>query len=68
MKIHILNTVGMMTAPLAIELKRLGHQVSGSDQEKIYPPFGPIIKQSGILLNQTPIDNQLFQKANRNLN
>ena len=59
MKIHILGIAGTMTAPLAIELKRLGHQVSGSDQEKIYPPFSYLLKRAKIPINFTPISPQL---------
>lgn len=59
MRIHILATVGMMTTPLALELKRLGHIVTGSDQQKIYPPFSDLISQANIKLNQTPIDNKI---------
>ena len=50
MKIHILGIAGAMTAPLAIVLKQQGHIISGSDQEKIYPPISDIL--SGIPLNQ----------------
>lgn len=39
MKYHILGIAGVMTAPIAFELKKQGHFVSGSDQEKIYPPI-----------------------------
>jgi UDP-N-acetylmuramate-alanine ligase len=50
MNIHILGIAGTMTAPLALELKNKGHQVSGSDQEKIYPPISDVLKN--ITLNQ----------------
>jgi UDP-N-acetylmuramate: L-alanyl-gamma-D-glutamyl-meso-diaminopimelate ligase len=53
MKIHILGIAGTMTAPLAVALKKLGHQVTGSDQEKIYPPISELI--SDIPLNK-PIE------------
>jgi UDP-N-acetylmuramate: L-alanyl-gamma-D-glutamyl-meso-diaminopimelate ligase len=59
MKIHILGIVGTMTAPLAIELKRLGHEVSGSDQEKIYPPYSQLLKKAKIPVNQVLINSQL---------
>ncbi|MFA4826864.1 MAG: Mur ligase family protein [Candidatus Shapirobacteria bacterium] len=59
MKIHILGVAGTMTAPLAVELKRLGHEISGSDQEKIYPPFSYLLKRAKIPINLTPISPQL---------
>lgn len=52
MNIHILGIAGTMTAPLAAELTRLGHIVSGSDQEKIYPPVSDILNQANITINQ----------------
>lgn len=51
MKIHILGIAGTMTAPLAVVLKKLGHQVSGSDQEKIYPPISTFLKKAKIKVN-----------------
>jgi len=56
MHIHILGTAGKMTAPLAVELKRLGHKVTGSDQERIYPPVSTILKNAKIRINNTPIN------------
>jgi UDP-N-acetylmuramate: L-alanyl-gamma-D-glutamyl-meso-diaminopimelate ligase len=50
MNIHILGIAGTMTAPLALELKEKGHQISGSDQEKIYPPISNVLKN--IPINQ----------------
>jgi len=50
MKIHILGIAGTMTAPLALELQKQGHIITGSDQEKIYPPISDFLKN--ILLNQ----------------
>lgn len=58
MKIHVLAIAGTMTTPLAIELKRLGHQVSGSDQDKIYPPVSTLLKRAKIPLNK-PINQQI---------
>lgn len=49
MKYHILAIAGTMTTPIALELVRLGHQVTGSDQEKIYPPISDLL--SNIPLN-----------------
>ncbi len=51
MHIHILAIAGSMTAPLALELKRLGHKVTGSDQSKTYPPFGPKLQRAKIPIN-----------------
>lgn len=59
MRIHILGIVGNMTAPLALDLKRLGHQVSGSDQEKIWPPYSTILKKASIPLNASEISNKI---------
>jgi UDP-N-acetylmuramate: L-alanyl-gamma-D-glutamyl-meso-diaminopimelate ligase len=56
MKIHILAIVGKMTTPLAVELKRLGHEVTGSDQDKIYPPSSTVLESHHIPVNQQPID------------
>lgn len=51
MHIHILGIAGTMTAPLAISLKKQGHQISGSDQDKIYPPISTILKKAKIKIN-----------------
>jgi len=51
MHIHILGIAGTMTAPLAVKLKKLGHQVSGSDQNKIYPPVSLVLKKAKIKIN-----------------
>lgn len=59
MHIHILGIAGIMTAPLAVYLKKMGHQVSGSDQEKIYPPVSLILKKSKIKINFFEITNQI---------
>jgi UDP-N-acetylmuramate: L-alanyl-gamma-D-glutamyl-meso-diaminopimelate ligase len=59
LKIHILAIAGAMTHALALELKRQGHQVSGCDQDKIYPPFSTNLQNAGIPINQTPIDSSL---------
>jgi len=52
MNIHILGICGKMTAPLAIALKKQGHFVSGSDQDKIYPPFSTTLSQAKIPVNK----------------
>ena len=53
MKIHILGIAGTMTASLAVALKREGHIISGSDQEKIYPPISTILKKANIKINSS---------------
>lgn len=59
MHIHIVGIAGSMTAPLAIALKRQGHLVTGSDQQKIYPPFSTQLKKAKISINRTPIDKNI---------
>ncbi|MDD4136138.1 MAG: Mur ligase family protein [Candidatus Shapirobacteria bacterium] len=59
MKIHILGIAGTMTASLAVALKREGHIVSGSDQEKIYPPISTILKKANIKINSSKIDSDI---------
>ncbi len=51
MHIHILGIAGTMTAPLAVYLKKIGHHISGSDQDKIYPPVSQILKKAKIKIN-----------------
>ncbi|MCL4383904.1 Mur ligase family protein [Patescibacteria group bacterium] len=55
MHIHIVGIAGAMTTALAVELQRLGHTVTGSDQDQVYPPNGPILERHHILINQTTI-------------
>ncbi len=50
-RIHILGIAGTMTAPLAVELKRLGHTITGSDQQKIYPPISTLLTKNHIPIN-----------------
>ena len=59
MHVHIVGIAGAMTTPLALELQRLGHQVTGSDQDKIYPPSGPLLENHHIPINTTPIDKSI---------
>jgi UDP-N-acetylmuramate: L-alanyl-gamma-D-glutamyl-meso-diaminopimelate ligase len=59
MHIHILGIAGSMTAPLALALQKQGHLVTGSDQEKIYPPFSQQLKKAQILINQTEINSHI---------
>lgn len=61
MNIHIVSIAGTITAPLANKLKSLGHHVTGSDQEKIYPPVSDILKQGGITINNTSITPKIDQ-------
>jgi len=60
MKIHILNICGTMTAPLAIALKKQGHIVTGSDQDKIYPPFSTVLSHAKIKINQSHYTPNLY--------
>lgn len=59
MHIHIVGIVGSMTAPLAIALKKQGHEITGSDQLKIYPPFSTQLKNAKIPINQTSINKNI---------
>ncbi|MDP4009615.1 MAG: Mur ligase family protein [Candidatus Shapirobacteria bacterium] len=58
-RIHILGIAGTMTAPLAAELKSKGYIVSGSDQEKIYPPISNILKKAHIKTNELTISKKI---------
>jgi len=53
MHIHILAIAGTMTAPLAVQLKNQGHSVTGSDQQKIYPPLSDIFSKNHLDLPNT---------------
>lgn len=57
--IHILGIAGTMTAPLAAELKSHGFTISGSDQEKIYPPVSNILKKAKINTNKLPVSKNI---------
>lgn len=60
MHIHILGIAGGgMTTPLALELKRHGHHVTGSDQPQIYPPASTQLRQAQIPINTTPISRSI---------
>lgn len=52
MHIHILGVSGTMTTPIAVDLIRQGHTITGSDQDKIYPPFSTILSENNIIINQ----------------
>ncbi|MFA5828111.1 MAG: Mur ligase family protein [Candidatus Shapirobacteria bacterium] len=51
MHIHVIGIAGTMTCPLAIALKKAGHTITGSDQEKIYPPISTNLKNADIPIN-----------------
>ena len=55
----MLAIVGSMTTPLAIELKKQGHSITGSDQEKTYPPFSTLLTKNNISVNQTKINKSI---------
>jgi len=59
MNIHIIGIAGKMTAPLAVELKKIGHHLTGSDQNLIYPPISILLKKNHIPINQTPITSAI---------
>lgn len=59
MHIHILGIAGSMTAPLALALQKQGHFITGSDQEKIYPPFSQQLKKASISVNKTIINSNI---------
>ncbi len=59
MHIHILGIAGTMTASLAVALKKQGNLVSGSDQDKIYPPISTILEEADIKINSTPINSSI---------
>jgi len=59
MRIHILGIAGTMTASLAVALKKEGHLITGSDQEKIYPPISTILQKEDIKVNSTQIDSTI---------
>jgi len=59
MKIHILGIAGTMTASLAVALKKEGHLITGSDQEKVYPPVSNLLKKAKIEVNSSKIDSTI---------
>ncbi len=59
MNIHILGIAGSMTANLAVALKKLGNIVTGSDQEKIFPPVSTTLKKANISINSTTINKSI---------
>lgn len=59
MHIHIIGIAGTMTAPLAVNLKKRGVYITGSDQEKIYPPISTMLKKADIKINSTEINTNI---------
>lgn len=59
MHIHILGIAGTMTANLAVSLKKLGHQITGSDQDKIYPPISTLLKKANIKINYYEVTSDI---------
>lgn len=59
MRIHILGIAGTMTSSLAKVLSDQGHIITGSDQDKIYPPVSDILKNAKISINNTPITKNI---------
>ncbi len=59
MNIHILGIAGSMTANLAVALKKSGNLVTGSDQDKIFPPVSTTLKKADISINSTTIDKNI---------
>lgn len=59
-KIHILAISGQgMTTPIAIFLKKNNFDITGSDQQKIYPPASYQLKNAKIKINQTQINKKI---------
>jgi UDP-N-acetylmuramate: L-alanyl-gamma-D-glutamyl-meso-diaminopimelate ligase len=59
MHIHLVGIAGSMTAPLAIALKKQGHVITGSDQDKSYPPYSQELIKAKISINDTPINSEI---------
>ncbi len=47
-KVHIIGIVGQLSGPLAKALKDNGWEVTGSDQEKVYPPITTYLDENKI--------------------
>jgi len=58
LRIHIIACAGHLSAPLTLNLKELGHQITGSDQKKIYPPATTLFKKNKIPINKFPLTSQ----------
>lgn len=59
MRIHIISIAGIMTAPLAVDLKKRDNYITGSDQDKIYPPVSTLLKKADIPINSTEISSKI---------
>ncbi len=59
MHIHIIGIAGTKTAPLAKILSDMGHQITGSDQVKIFPPISTILDNAKIKPNTHTINNDI---------
>ena len=59
MHIHLLGIAGSMTANLAVYLKKIGNTVTGSDQDKIFPPVSTLLKKNKISVNSTEINSNI---------
>ena len=46
--VHIIGIVGQLSAPLAVALKKKGWKITGSDQEKTFPPLTDHLIKNGI--------------------
>ena len=57
MHYHILGIAGTMTTPIAVDLLKHGHTVTGSDQEKIYPPISDTIEKYHLQIGWNLKDN-----------
>ncbi len=58
-RIHILGYAGHLSAPLACQLKETGYRVTGSDQEKIYPPATTLFEKAKIPVNKSTINKDI---------
>lgn len=65
-KVYFIGIAGKTMAPLAKAFKDIGWQVSGSDQEKVYPPISTYLKENrisyfqGYKASNVPLDTDLF--------
>jgi len=59
MRIHIISIAGTMTAPLAVNLKKRDNFITGSDQDKIYPPVSTLLKKANIPINTSEISSKI---------
>lgn len=62
MRIHILGICGTFMGGIALLARRLGHEVSGSDQN-VYPPMSTLLEKEGINIIRGYDINQLDPAA-----